>query len=417
MSAARTPALGFILVTLTLDILGIGLIVPILPKLIKEFSGGDTAAASHAAGWLSALYALMQFSFAPFLGCLSDKVGRRPVILISQFGLALDYLLLALAPNLGWFVVGRVLAGITGANFAAATAYIADVSPPEKRSANFGLMGAAFGIGFIVGPLIGGTLGLIGTRVPFYAAGALTLANWLYGWFILPESLQPENRRSIDWSRANPFGAFAALRARPQVMWLAVCALFSFVAHTVYPSVWVLYTEFRYGWTPLLNGLSLAAVGVCAAVVSAWLTGKVTARVGDWRTAFIGLAVAVCGYLGYGLATNGWMVFVIILFGSIGGLAVPAVQSLISNSVGDDEQGAMQGAITSLESIAGIIGPLLATNLFSYFIAPDRSLKVPGAPFFAAALIGLVAFFLAFKARTAARAHGTDRVGNPAPEP
>lgn len=278
-------------------------------------------------------------------------------------------------------------------------------------------MGAAFGIGFIVGPLIGGTLGLIGTRVPFYAAGALTLANWLYGWFILPESLQPGNRRSIDWSRANPFGAFAALRARPQVMWLAVCALFSFVAHTVYPSVWVLYTEFRYGWTPLWNGLSLAAVGVCAAVVSAWLTGKVTARVGDWRTAFIGPAVAVCGYIGYGLATNGWMVFVIILFGSIGGLAAPAVQSLISNSVGDDEQGAMQSAITSLESIAGIIGPLLATNLFSYFIAQDRSQKVPGAPFFAAALIGLMAFFLAFKARTAARAHGADRVGNPAPEP
>jgi DHA1 family tetracycline resistance protein-like MFS transporter len=406
MSSSRTPALGFILVTLTLDILGIGLIVPILPKLIKEFSGGDTVAASHAAGWLSALYALMQFTFAPLLGCLSDKVGRRPVILISQFGLALDYLLLALAPSLSWFVVGRVLAGITGANFAAATAYIADVSPPEKRSANFGLMGAAFGIGFIVGPLIGGSLGLIGTRVPFYAAGVMTLANWLYGWFILPESLKPENRREIDWSRANPFGAFASLRSRPPVMWLSICALLSFISHAVYPSVWVLYTEYRYGWTPLWNGVSLAAVGVCAAFVSAWLTGKVTARVGDWRTAFIGLGVCVVAYIGYGLASSGWMIFVMIAIGSIGGLAGPAVQSLISNSVGDDEQGTMQGAITSLESVAGIIGPLIATNLFGYFIAEARQPKIPGAPFFAAAVIALLAFAVAFKARAAHRTEG-----------
>lgn len=399
MSHSRTPALGFIMVTLTLDILGIGLIVPILPGLIKEFSGGDTSAAAHAAGWLNALYALMQFLFAPLFGCLSDRVGRRPVILISQFGMALDYLLLALAPNLSWFVIGRIVAGITGANFAAATAYIADISPPEKRAANFGLIGAAFGIGFIIGPLIGGVLGQVGLRVPFYAAGALTLANWIYGWFILPESLPAALRRKIDWKRANPLGAFAHLAQRPKVLGLALCALLSFVAHAVYPSVWVLYTEFRYGWTPFKNGASLAVVGVCAAVVQGWLTGKVIARLGEWRTAFLGLGVSAVAYAAYGFASSGWMIFGIIAVGSIGGLAGPAVQGLISNSVGDDEQGTMQGAITSLESVAGVVGPLIATALFGYYIATERTPQVPGAPFFSAAFIALLALVAAWVAR------------------
>ena len=399
MSNARTPALAFILITVTLDILGIGLIVPILPKLVKQFSGGDTAAASHAAGWLSALYSLMQFAFAPLLGCLSDKVGRRPVILLSQFGLALDYLLLALAPSMSWFVVGRIVAGITGANFAAATAYIADVSPPEKRAANFGMIGAAFGIGFIIGPLIGGVLGDIGLRVPFYAAGALTLANWLYGWFILPESLKPENRRPINWRRANPFGAFAELARRPRVFGLAVCAFLSFVAHQVYPSVWVLYTEFRYGWSALWNGVSLALVGVCAAVMQGFLTGRVIARIGDWRTTFLGLGVTALAYVAYGLASEGWMIYGIIIIGSIGGLAGPAVQGLISNSVGDDEQGAVQGAVTSLESVAGIVGPLITTSLFSHFISVENGHRIPGAPFFSSGIIALIALAAAWFAR------------------
>ena len=399
MSNARTPALAFILITVTLDILGIGLIVPILPKLVKQFSGGDTAAASHAAGWLSALYSLMQFAFAPLLGCLSDKVGRRPVILLSQFGLALDYLLLALAPSMSCFVVGRIVAGITGANFAAATAYIADVSPPEKRAANFGMIGAAFGIGFIIGPLIGGVLGDIGLRVPFYAAGALTLANWLYGWFILPESLKPENRRPINWRRANPFGAFAELTRRPRVFGLAVCAFLSFVAHQVYPSVWVLYTEFRYGWSSLWNGVSLALVGVCAAVMQGFLTGRVIARIGDWRTTFLGLGVTALAYVAYGLAAEGWMIYGIIIIGSIGGLAGPAVQGLISNSVGDDEQGAVQGAVTSLESVAGIVGPLITTSLFSHFISVENGHRIPGAPFFSSGIIALIALAAAWFAR------------------
>jgi MFS transporter, DHA1 family, tetracycline resistance protein len=401
MSNARTPALAFILFTITLDILGIGLIVPILPKLVKQFSGGDTAAASHAAGWLAALYSLMQFAFAPLLGCLSDKVGRRPVILLSQFGLALDYLLLALAPSMSWFVVGRIIAGITGANFSAASAYIADVSPPEKRAANFGLVGAAFGIGFIIGPLIGGVLGDIGLRVPFYAAGALTLANCLYGWFILPESLKPENRRPIDWPRANPFGAFAELARRPRVFGLAVCAFLSFVAHQVYPSVWVLYTEYRYGWSSLWNGVSLALVGVCAAVMQGYLTGRVIKRIGDWRTTFLGLGVTALAYVAYGLASHGWMIYGIIIIGSIGGLAGPAVQGLISNSVGDDEQGAVQGAVTSLESVAGIVGPLITTSLFSHYISVEAGHQIPGAPFFSSGIIALIALAAAWHARRA----------------
>lgn len=399
MTNTRTPALGFIMITLTLDILGIGLIVPILPGLVKQFTGGDTVSASHAVGWLGALYALMQFLFAPLLGCLSDKVGRRPVILISQFAMALDYFFLALAPGLVWFVIGRIVTGITGANFAAATAYIADVSPPEKRAANFGFVGMAFGIGFIIGPLLGGVLGIWGLRVPFYAAGILTLANWIYGWFILPESLRPENRRPIDWRRANPFGAFANLARRPQVFGLATCALLSFIGHAVYPSVWVLYTEYRYGWDALWTAYSLAVVGICAAVVQGFLTGKVTARLGEWRTAFLGLTIAMLGYAAYGLATSGWMIFVIIVVGSLGGLAGPAVQSLISNSVGDDEQGAIQGAVTSLESVAGIAGPLIATSAFSFFIDKARAQPVPGAPFFSAAVIAFFALLAALRAR------------------
>jgi MFS transporter, DHA1 family, tetracycline resistance protein len=335
----RNAGMGFIMVTLVLDILGIGLIVPILPELVKSLSGGDTAAASSWAGWLGSVYALMQFLCAPLLGSLSDQVGRRPVLLISQVGLALDYLLLAYAPSLGWFFVGRVLAGITGANFAAATAYIADISPPEKRAANFGMIGAAFGIGFIIGPLIGGFFGQWGLRLPFLIAGGLTAVNGLYGYFMLPESLKAENRRSLQWQRANPFGAFAELVRRPALLGLAVCAFLSFVAHQVYPSIWVLYTGYRYDWRLTDTSLSLALVGICGAVVQGWLTNVIVQKIGEWRTALIGLFISALAYLAYGLATEGWMLYLFIVFGSLGGVCGPTLQSLIANSVGDDEQG------------------------------------------------------------------------------
>jgi MFS transporter, DHA1 family, tetracycline resistance protein len=402
---SRSPALGFILITLIIDILGIGLIVPILPGLIKSFAG-DQSQAADAVGNLSSLYALMQFLFAPLLGALSDKVGRRPVLLVSQFGLALDYLLLAYAPSMAWFVVGRVIAGITGANFAAATAYIADVSPPEKRAANFGLVGAAFGIGFIIGPLLGGWLGHYSLRLPFIVSAGLTAANWLYGLFFLPESLKPENRRPLSWAKANPLTALIDLAKRPALFGLALSALFSFVAHTVFPSIWVLYTSYRYGWDFMANGWALAMVGIGAAVVQGGLANKMIQRWGEWRSALWGLIGAAVVYALYGLATEGWMIFAIIALGSIAGIAGPATQGLMSNAVGDDEQGSLQGAITSLESVAGIVGPQLCTKLYAYFVSSSAPLLLPGAPFFAAAVLGLVACWLAYRARRVALANG-----------
>jgi DHA1 family tetracycline resistance protein-like MFS transporter len=265
--SARKPALGFIFITLFLDILGIGLIIPILPKLVTQLQGGDLALASHSVGLLAALYAAMQFVFAPILGSLSDHHGRRPVILGSLFGSGLDYLLLAFAPNLAWFYVGRVISGITGANITAATAYIADVSPPEKRAANFGLIGAAFGLGFIAGPALGGLLGDYGLRLPFLVAAGLTLANWLYGYFVLPESLAPANRREFSWARANPVSSLGALRHHPLVLGLAISFFLSQLANFGLHALWVLYTDHRYGWTAGQVGRSLAVVGIMAAIV------------------------------------------------------------------------------------------------------------------------------------------------------
>src|SRR3989449_2975440 len=297
----RKPAIGFIFVTLALDILGIGLIIPILPRLVESFKGGDVAAASGTVGLLAALYALMQFLCAPLLGSLSDRFGRRPVVLTSLFGSGWDYFLLAFAPNLGWFFVGRIISGVTGANFAAATAYIADVSPPEKRAANFGLIGAAFGLGFILGPALGGLLGNVGLRVPFMVAGGLTLLNWLYGWLVLPESLTRENRRAFSWTRSNPVGSLLDLRRHPMAFGLAGTYFLIYLAHQVLPNTWVLYTSYRYHWTVGQTGLSLAIVGLMAAIVQGGLTRVIVKKLGEEKTAILGLAVSTLSYVGYGL--------------------------------------------------------------------------------------------------------------------
>ncbi|MEW6303309.1 MAG: TCR/Tet family MFS transporter [Verrucomicrobiota bacterium] len=394
---ARKPALIFIFITLALDILGIGIIVPVLPKLVEEFRGGDVASASTTVGLLAALYSLMQFVFAPVLGSLSDRFGRRPVILISLFGSGLDYFLLALAPNLAWFFVGRIIAGITGANFAAATAYIADVSPPEKRAANFGLIGAAFGLGFILGPALGGVLGDIGLRVPFFVAGGLTLLNWLYGWFVLPESLALENRRAFSWTRSNPVGSLLHLRLHPMAMGLAGTYFLIYLAHQVLPSTWVLYTSYRYGWTSKEVGFSLALVGVTAAVVQAGLTRIVVARFGEKKTATVGLLISALSYAAYGWASKGWMMYAIILIGSLAGVTGPAVQGLISRSVGANEQGGVQGSLTSLTSVSGILGPPIATGLFAMFIDPTAPRQIPGAAFYCSAILTIVAMLLAVR--------------------
>jgi DHA1 family tetracycline resistance protein-like MFS transporter len=393
---ARKPAIGFIFITLLLDIIGIGLIIPILPRLIQSFVGGDVASASNVTGWLGSLYACMQFLCAPIIGSLSDRFGRRKVILISLFGSALDYLLLIFAPNLSWFFVGRIISGITGANFSAAMAYIADITPPEKRAANFGILGAAFGVGFIAGPALGGLLGSnYGLRAPFIAAGTLTLLNWIYGCFVLPESLAPQNRRAFSWARSNPVGALLAFRAHPAALGLASVYFLIQLAHQALPATWVLYTEFRYGWTPFETGLSLAVVGLMAGIVQAGLTRKVVASFGERKTIVLGLTIGTLAYIGYGSAPQGWMLYVILCFGSLAGVTMPTVQGVISRLAGADEQGGVQGALVSLASITGILGPLIVTRLFSFFISPAAPARLPGAPYFFSAGLVLLAMVTA----------------------
>jgi DHA1 family tetracycline resistance protein-like MFS transporter len=401
---ARKPALIFIFITLFLDIVGIGIVVPILPALVEELQGEGLVTASYTFGILAALYSLMQFIFAPLLGSLSDRFGRRVVILTSLLGAGLDYFLLAFAPNLAWFVLGRVIAGITGANFSAAAAYIADISPPEKRAANFGLIGAAFGLGFIVGPAAGGLLGELGVRVPFFAAGGLTLLNWLYGVFVLPESLAKENRRAFSWKRSNPVGALLDLRRYPMVFGLSGSFFLINVAHQVLPSTWVLYTGYRYGWSPGKVGISLALVGLMAALVQGGLTRVVVPKLGEKKTAVLGLTVGAMSFVAYGLAPDGWMLYVIIVFGSLSGLATPAIQGLISRSVGADEQGGVQGTLTSLASVAGIVGPPVATGLFAYFISEVAPQHLPGAAFFFSAVLVGSALLLAVRSCRMVRA-------------
>jgi DHA1 family tetracycline resistance protein-like MFS transporter len=382
------------------------LIIPILPRLVESFQGGDVAAASKTVGMLAALYSLMQFVCAPILGNLSDRFGRRPVILASLLGSGLDYFFLAFAPNLTWFFVGRMISGVTGANFSAATAYIADVSPPAKRAANFGLIGAAFGLGFILGPALGGLLGNAGLRVPFIVAGGLTMINWLYGLLVLPESLDPKNHRPFRWARSNPVGSLLHLQRHPMALGLAGTYFLINLAHQVLPSTWVLYTSYRYHWTVGQTGVSLAIVGLTAAIVQGGLTRVIVGRIGEAKTATLGLAVSAITYTGYGLATEGWMIYGILMFGSLSGITGPAVQGIISRNVGADEQGGVQGSLTSLASVAGIIGPTIAAGLFGHFISRGARIQLPGAAFFFSAILVMLAMLLAVRSFRRSGLHG-----------
>lgn len=396
--ARPKPAILFIFITLFLDIFGIGVIVPVLPKLVVQLQGGNVQAAAHAVGWLGALYAVMQFVFSPVLGSLSDRFGRRPVILASLLGSGLDYLLLAWAPTIGWLYLARIVSGVTAANFSAASAYIADVTPPEKRAAGFGMIGAAFGLGFIAGPAIGGLLGTYGLRVPFLVAAGITLLNWLYGAFVLPESLAPENRRPFKWSSAHPIKALVALGRWPLVMKLSGTHFLSMIAGNIYQCLWVLYTGTRYGWNSKQVGLSLALVGVMAAIVQGGLAGRVLKIIGERRGVYVGLLAMSVAMACYGAAPEGWMLYFIILIGSLAGIGSPATQSIISQAVPADEQGAVQGALNSITSMSGIIAPLLWTSLFSWALAPGRSVDLRGLPFFGASLLALAAAGLAWRA-------------------
>ncbi len=394
----RTPAIGFIFFTLFLDILGIGLIIPVLPKLIEEFAAGSTSSAAFYTGILTAVYALMQFICAPILGSLSDKYGRRPVLLLSLFGLGVDYILLALAPNLIWFFIGRVIAGATSASISTASAYIADVSPPEKRAQNFGLIGAAFGLGFIAGPALGGVLGDVGLRVPFFVAAGLTLLNWLYGFFILPESLALEQRREFSWSRANPIGSLTALTRYPALLALTSSIVLSNLAQFALQSTWVLYTDYKFNWSPTDVGLSLAAVGVTAAVVQGGLIRVLLPKFGEKNAVLIGLSTGAISFTLYGLATQGWMMYAIIAAGAIGGIGGPALQAMISRGVPDNEQGALQGSLASVGSLTAVVGPLVASLAFGYFISDAAPIKIPGIAFFMGAALTLIALVLVLRA-------------------
>ncbi len=410
----RKPALGFILITVALDVLGFGLLIPVAPRLVMSLLSGGHGTEAQAAPYVSGLqstFFAVSFLFAPLLGVLSDKVGRRPVLLVALFGSALDYIAMSMAPTLGILFITRVINGLSGASQTVASAYIADVTTREKRAAAFGMMGAAFGIGFIIGPLIGGFLGddtinfpLIGhgnIHYPFYAAAGLTIINWFYGLLVLPESLPKENRNTFAWKRANPLGALHGLGRYPLVAGLAGALFLSFMAQFGLHSTWVLYTSFRYSWTPKDVALSLFLVGVGAAIVQGGLSRKLIPLFGEHRSLLIGLTTSAFAFLCYGLAPDGWMIYAILTVASLGGIGQPAGQALITHTVRPEEQGAIQGTLTSLNSIAGIIGPLMGGWAFKIAISDNPPFHLPGdkmnagAPFFVGAFLSFIALAVA----------------------
>ena len=387
--------MAFILVTLFIDILGIGIIVPILPVLIREFLGGNNAQAAVYYGVIISTYATMQFLCAPVLGALSDRYGRRPVILVSLFGLGIDYLIQGWAPSIGWLFLGRIIAGIMGASITTANAYIADVSTPQTRAQNFGFVGAAFGLGFIFGPVLGGLLGAISLRLPFFVAAGLALVNWLYGFFVLPESLAPEHRSTVSWRKMNPLASLRRLGTYPLVAGLAVAFLFATMAQRGLENGWILYTGLRYGWDELTNGLTLGLVGVMAVLVQGLLIKPIVARIGERRSITLGLTVSTLAFLAYGLASQGWMVPVVIVFGALAGVALPTIQGLVAGTVLPSEQGKIHAAFTSLTSLTAIFSPLIFTaGLFSFFTSAAAPVILPGAPFFLGSLLFLVSLGL-----------------------
>ena len=396
-SAPRQPAIGFIFVTMMLSVLGFGLLIPVLPALVKEFRGGDVALGSHAFGVLVCVYALLQFIGSPILGSLSDHFGRRKVILISLAGSSIDYVIMALSPNLAWLFVARCISGFTAGVLATTNAYVADITPPEKRAQNFGLLGAAFGLGFVIGPLLGGFLGGISLRLPFWFAAGCAAVNWLYGYFVLPESLKPEHRRPFSWERANPIGALRALQRLPAVRGLADAYFIVMLAQAMLYSIWVLYTGHRYHWDTRQVGLSLGAVGVLSAIVQAALVKKAVASLGDSRAMLVGFALTITAQLCYGLAPAGWMIYGIIVVGALGGITGPAVQSYITRHVPPTEQGAVQGVFAGLMSLAGIPGPLISTWSFGWAVGPGQPAWLAGMPFFICASLVTFALILAVR--------------------
>nr|AIA14101.1 Tetracycline_Resistance_MFS_Efflux_Pump [uncultured bacterium] len=397
MATNRKAAIGFIFITLLIDVMGWGLIIPVMPELIAKLKGISVNEASSYGAWLISVYALVQFVCAPLIGNLSDRYGRRPVILFSLFGFGIDYLFLALAPTYGLLFIGRIIAGMTGASFTTAAAYIADISTAETRAKNFGMIGAAFGLGFIIGPALGGLLAGWGTRAPFYAAAILCLLNCLYGYFVLPESLSKENRRKFEWKRANPFGSLQLFKRYPTIGGLAFSFFLIYLAAQAVQGNWNFFTIYRFGWNEKMVGISLAVVGLLVGVVQGVLTGFTTKKLGNERSVYLGLLLYSLGLVLFAFATEGWMMFVFLIPYCLGGVAGPALQSILAGHVPPTEQGELQGALTSLMSLTTIIGPLIMNNLFYFFTKDNAPVHFPGVSFLLGGIFMLLSTLVAWR--------------------
>ena len=391
----RQAAVIFIFITVLLDVLSLSVTIPVLPQLVKDFSGGDFESASQYHGWFVTVWAMMQFICSPIMGALSDRFGRRPVILLSCLGLGLDYILMALAPNLTWLFIGRVISGITAASFSTAGAYIADVTTPEKRAASYGMLGAAFGLGFVIGPAMGGVLGEIDLRLPFWVAAFLTLLNAAYGAFVLPESLSKQNRTAFSWRRANPLGSLKLLRSHPELLGLASIMLLYQLAHQVFQTVFVFYTTYRYSWTEKTTGLTLMVVGLMSVIMQGGIVRRTAPKLGERRMLIIALTFGAVGYLIYAFAPNGWVFWLGIPVFSLVGYFSAAIQGLMTRRVSASEQGQLQGANSSIMGIAGMIGPWIFANIFSFAIHEGTPVKIEGLPFIFAASLHFVALIVA----------------------
>lgn len=397
MSSQRQAAIGFIFITVLIDITGLGVIIPIMPTLITSLADVDTSGAAAYNGLIATCYSVMTFLFSPILGGISDRFGRRPVLLASLLGFGLDYILLALAPTMAWLFVGRTIAGIMGGSITTAMAYIADITPPEKRAENFGKVGAAFGLGFILGPVIGGLLGTLGPRAPFWFSAALALINCLYGFFILPESLKPENRRKFDWRRANPIGSLRNLGHHPVLKGFVIAIICVQLSAFAIQSTWSYYTIEKFLWDEKMIGISLAVVGIAFALVQGGMIRIIIKKLGQERSVYLGLFLSVAGFLLFAFATKSWMMFAFSFVYAFGGLAGPSMQGIMTSLVPADAQGELQGGLTSLQSTTALVGPLFMTQLF-YFFTEENSLHYfPGAPMVAGAILALISAVWVYK--------------------